>query len=86
MTEVIKRFAYHRPSEKALDKVNAVRLGYSELHALILRATPNSREQSVAITELETSAMWAIKSIVINDADSVVAEQEHEGPPESQGQ
>jgi hypothetical protein len=33
---------------------------------------PESRQRSVAITELETAAMWAIKAVVFNDPNSVV--------------
>jgi hypothetical protein len=34
---------------------------------------PASRERSIALTELEGSAMWAIKSVVCNDPESEVA-------------
>ena len=67
-----KPYAYHKPSEYGLDKINKLREGFSSLQQLIDICCPMSRQKSVAITELETSAMWAIKAVVFNDPDSVV--------------
>lgn len=66
-----KPFAYHKPSDDGLRAINAIREGYSELMKLIETHCPSSRHKSVALTELETSAMWAIKAVVFNDPDSV---------------
>ena len=67
-----KPFAYHKPSEDGLAKINAIREGYSDLKKLLEEECPPSRHLSVAITELETSAMWAIKAVVFNDPNSKV--------------
>jgi hypothetical protein len=67
-----KPFAYHAPSPIGLEKINAIREAYSELLHTIETECPPSRHKSVAITELETSAMWAIKAVVFNDPDSKV--------------
>ena len=67
-----KPFAYHKPSAGGLDKINAVREGYSTLKAILEAQCPPSRHLSVAMTELETSAMWAIKAVVFNDPASEV--------------
>ena len=67
-----KTYAYHKPSESGLDLIRQLREAYSELHEKIEAIAPHSRERSVAITELETSAMWAIKSVVCNDPESEV--------------
>jgi len=37
----------------------------------VLEVAGESRERSVALTNLEQSAMWAIKAVVYNDAGSV---------------
>jgi hypothetical protein len=66
-----KVFAFHKPSPESLLFVTTLREAFSSLHTLIETTCPPSRERSVALTELETSAMWAIKSIVSNDTDSV---------------
>ena len=67
-----KTFAYHLPSAASLEKITKLREAYSALHSLIESLAFDSRERSVALTELETSAMWAIKSVVFNDHDSAV--------------
>jgi hypothetical protein len=67
-----KPFAYHKPSDEGLGKINAIREKYSEVKKLLEDICPSSRQLSVAITELETSAMWAIKSVVFNDPKSEI--------------
>lgn len=65
-------YAYHKPSDDGLTKITKIRKAFSDLDLLIKELAPNSREKSVAITELEDSAMWAIKAVVLNDPQSVV--------------
>jgi hypothetical protein len=68
-----KTYAYHKPSPAGLEKISRLRQVFSDLHDLIEREAPNSRERSVALTNLETTAMWAIKAVVCNDPESEVA-------------
>ncbi len=68
-----KPFAYHKPSDTGLNKINELRLAFSEVKAIIEANCPESRQRSVALTELETSAMWAIKAVVFNDPKSEVS-------------
>jgi hypothetical protein len=70
-----KPYAYHKPSVDGLDKINQLRVKFSEVDALIKQICPNTRERSVAITNNEQTAMWAIKAVVFNDPDSVVEDQ-----------
>jgi hypothetical protein len=56
-------FGYFKPSEEMLPKIQSVREAYTALYQHLL-TLPHSRERAVAITELETSAMWAIKGLV----------------------
>ena len=67
-----KPFAYHKPSEDGLKRITALREAYSVVQQSIKDNCVDSRQKSVAITELETSAMWAIKAVVFNDPASVV--------------
>lgn len=67
-----KTYAYHKPSKEGLEKIAKLRKGFSDLHDLIKEIAPESREKSVAFTNLETSAMWAIKAVVCNDPESEV--------------
>lgn len=70
---MLKTFAYHAPSAVGLEKIAALREAYSALHEALTEIAPHSREKSVALTELETSAMWAVKSVVFNDPESEVS-------------
>lgn len=67
-----KPFAYHKPSDDGHARITAIREGYSKLKQILEANAPPSRHLSVAITELETSAMWAIKAVVFNDPGSKV--------------
>lgn len=67
-----KTFAYHKPSAMGLDRITKLREAYSVISALIEELAPQSRERSIALTELEQSAMWAIKAVVCNDPLSEV--------------
>lgn len=69
---MLKTFAYHKPSEDGLAKINRLREMFSEVSNTINELCPNSRERSVALTELETTAMWAIKAVVCNDPKSEI--------------
>lgn len=68
---IAKPYAYHKPSDSGLDKITQLRKCFSEADRLLKELCPPSRELSVAITNLETTAMWAIKAVVINDPASV---------------
>ena len=67
-----KPFAYHKPSEDGFRKITALREAFSVVKKEIEAQCPESRQRSVAITELETSAMWAIKAVVFNDPTSEI--------------
>lgn len=67
-----KPYAYHKPSTDGLEKINRLREHFSEGERLIRELCPPSRHQSVALTQNETTAMWAIKAVVFNDPASVV--------------
>ena len=65
-----KPYAYHNPSEDGLDKINQLREAFSLTERLIDKICPNSRQKSIAITNNEQTAMWAIKAVVFNDPKS----------------
>ena len=69
-----KTYAYHKPSAESLDKITKIRQAYSTLHDVLKELGTDGREKAVAFTNLEQSAMWAIKSVVCNDPKSEVAE------------
>jgi len=68
-----KPYAYHMPSEEGLAKINRLREHFSEGERLIQEICGNTRQSSIAITNNEQTAMWAIKAVVFNDPLSVVS-------------
>lgn len=54
-----KPFAYHKPSPAAQAAINSLREQFSLVQRTIETVCPQSRQRSVALTELETSAMRA---------------------------
>lgn len=67
-----RTYAYHKPSPGSTEKIKDLRRAFGLLHNVILELAPESRERSVALTNLETTAMWAIKAVVCNDPNSEV--------------
>jgi hypothetical protein len=67
-----KPYAYHKPTEEGLRKITLLREHFSETERLLKELCPQSRHLSVAITNNETTAMWAIKAVVFNDPESKV--------------
>lgn len=70
----VNPFGYFKPSEEMLPRIQEVREAYTKLHVFI-QTLPASRQRSIAITDLETSAMWAIKGLVLNDGGSTQPEE-----------
>jgi hypothetical protein len=66
-----KPYAYHKPSPDGLVKIAKLREHFSEGERLIREICGNTRQASVAITNNEQTAMWAIKAVVFNDPNSV---------------
>ncbi len=62
-TEVETRFTYHAPKEGQPEKYQEIRQRAKELACLIVLMTPESREQSVALTKLDEVVMWANAAI-----------------------
>jgi hypothetical protein len=60
-------FVYHSPKEGQPEKYQQIREKAKELAYLIKELTPESREQSVSLTELETSVFWANAAIARNE-------------------
>lgn len=65
----VNPFGYFKPAEEMLPLIQETRDAYSSVHKFLLTLPP-SRQRAIAITELETSSMWAIKGLVLNDPAS----------------
>lgn len=64
--EIVKRFTYHAPTEAQKDAYHTLRKQFAELCVTIDNLCPDSREKSVAFTELETAMFWANAAIARN--------------------
>ena len=60
-------FMYHEPKEGQLEKYASIRDKAKDLAYLIEELCPDSREKSLAITNLEQFVMWANASIARNE-------------------
>lgn len=65
--EIENRFMYHAPKPGQPEKYEAIRSKAKELAHMIDELCPNSREKSVAMTELETAVFWANAAIARNE-------------------
>ena len=67
MINVENNFTYHSPKEGQPQKYQAIRDKAKELAYLIQESVPESREQSLALTKVEESVMWANAGIARNE-------------------
>jgi hypothetical protein len=61
--ELALRFTYHPPTSDQIPRFGELRAHAHEFAGLIVELTPESREQSLAITALEEAVMWANAAI-----------------------
>lgn len=62
-----KRFRYHAPKGDQPERYNDLRAQARDLAVAIVASTPVSREQSLALTHLETAIMFANAAIARNE-------------------
>jgi hypothetical protein len=65
--QIENNFRYHAPKEGQPEKYTAIRDKAKELAYLIDELCPKTREQALAITNLEQSVFWANASIARNE-------------------
>jgi len=56
------------PGPDGIQRIEEIRTWSKGLGTLIIQNCPYSRERSLALTHLEETVMWAVKSIVVEDA------------------
>ncbi len=66
-SELDVKFKYHSPKDDQPARYEAIRAKAKELATLIVETSPASREQSLAITNLEQAIMWANAGIARNE-------------------
>ncbi len=60
-------YTYHTPHTNQPERYVQLRAKAKELAQLITDLTPQSREQSVALTNVQQAVMWANAAIAINE-------------------
>lgn len=63
---MVNKYDFHPVGDETKDVMQRVRDAFLGIDQIVNMYCPESRERSVAITHLETAAMWAIKSIGVN--------------------
>ena len=67
IARIERDFTYHAPLPGQPERYTQIREKAKELALLIVDVTPQSREQSLALTNLEQTVMWANASIARNE-------------------
>ena len=61
--EIDWNFRYHAPTPDKIPKYEELRAAFKTLAIAIHEKCPNSRERSIALTNLETAMFWANASV-----------------------
>lgn len=67
MSDLENRFTYHAPKADQPKRYTAIREAAKMYAELIVDITPQSREQSIALTKLEEAVFWANAAIARNE-------------------
>ena len=65
--DIDRNFTYHPPKPGQPERYAAIRAKAKELAELIDAECPQSRERSIAMTDLENCVMWANAAIARNE-------------------
>jgi hypothetical protein len=65
--DIENRFSFHAPKGDQTDRYARLTEAYKQLALEVARLTPESREQSIALTKLWESRMAANGSIAVNE-------------------
>lgn len=65
--DIENNFSYHAPKEGQAERYERIRYKAKMLAAYINENCPDSREKSLAFTNLEEAVMWANASIARNE-------------------
>lgn len=65
--DINNTFSYHAPKGDQAERYAVIRDTAKELAHIIEEKCPDSREKSLALTNLQQSVMWANASIAINE-------------------
>jgi hypothetical protein len=63
-------FTYHKPFADQTDRYEQLRAKAKEYAELVIKLTPDSPEQQLAIRDIQRSVMMANAAIAVNEPDS----------------
>lgn len=66
--QIEKAFTYHPPKQDQIPRYDVLRLAAKNMAFVIANNTPESREQSLALTKLEEAVMFANAAIARNES------------------
>lgn len=69
--DIANTFTYHKPFGDQPVRYEGIRNAARVLAEVIQQHTPASREQSIALTHLQTAVMFANAAIAINEKETV---------------
>jgi len=69
--DINNTFTYHKPFGTQPQRYEELRSSAKTLAELISKNCPESRERSLALTNLQQSIMWANASIAINEKENI---------------
>lgn len=67
--DLVKRFYHHPPKGDQGERYGEMRHMHLVLAQHVVKATPPSREQSLAITKIEEAMFWANAAIARNETE-----------------
>ena len=65
--EVKDSMENHTPNDEQIQIIENLRNAYKEVRTILKEQTLDGREQSIALTRLEDSLMWAVKGVILNE-------------------
>ncbi len=68
--QIENTFIYHKPFGDQPARYECLRIHAREMARLIEKFCPDSREKSLAFTNLQQTIMWANASIAINEEET----------------
>lgn len=71
MARVYRSLTNHTPDGRTVEAIEAIRRQAKQLANWIIVWSKPSREQSLALTHLEETVMWAVKNLVLNGRSDV---------------
>jgi len=64
-----RNFTYHKPFGTQPERYQLIRMTAKQFAEIITKCCLDSRERSLALTNLQQTVMWANASIAVNEED-----------------